>query len=72
MREVGASNVAEHVRVRLEREREDKERRRAEKADAHLFTLVRVATDDDLTAQIGSQRFFDLVDHDKVRVANCN
>lgn len=31
-----------------------------------LFPQVRVSTDADLAKQIGHDRFFDLVDHDKV------
>jgi ubiquitin carboxyl-terminal hydrolase 7 len=50
----------------LQVEQEEKERRKKEKAEAHLYTLVRISTDADLRGQIGSSRFFDLVDHDKV------
>ena len=49
----------------LQAEQEEKEQRKKEKAEAHLYTLVRVSTDADLAQQIGSSRFFDLVDHDK-------
>ena len=50
----------------LQVEQDEKERRKKEKAEAHLYTLVRISTDADLRGQIGSSRFFDLVDHDKV------
>ena len=66
MCEVTRGDIQEHVRLRLEAEREDKERRRKEKAEAHLFSHIRVVTDADLAAQIGSTLWFDLVDHDKV------
>ena len=38
---------------------------RKERMEAHLYTVVRVATSHDLAAQIGTDRFFDLVDHEK-------
>ncbi len=47
-------------------EAEEKERRRKEKLEAHLYTIIKVARDQDFTQQIGSHQFFDLVDHDKV------
>ena len=31
-------------------------------------TIIKVARDEDFTNQIGSNRFFDLVDHDKVQL----
>lgn len=46
-------------------EQEDKERRKKEKAEAHLYTLVRVSTDADVAGQVGTARFFDLVDHEQ-------
>ncbi|KFM24284.1 Ubiquitin carboxyl-terminal hydrolase 12, partial [Auxenochlorella protothecoides] len=45
-------------------EQDEKERRRKEKAEAHLYTLVRVSTDADMASQIGRERWFDLVDHE--------
>jgi hypothetical protein len=51
----------------VQAEQEEKERRKRDKAEAHLYSLVRVATDADMREQIGATRFFDLVDHDKVR-----
>jgi ubiquitin carboxyl-terminal hydrolase 7 len=66
MCEVTVDDISEHVRARLKVEAEEKERKRREKAEAHLFTLVRIATDEDLRAQIGASRFFDLVDFERV------
>ncbi|KAH7415376.1 hypothetical protein KP509_14G040100 [Ceratopteris richardii] len=63
---VDEKDIAEHLRVRLKREQEEKERKRKEKAEAHLYTIIKVASDDDLAAQVGKEIFFDLVDHDKV------
>ncbi|CAM0905418.1 unnamed protein product [Alopecurus aequalis] len=63
---VDEKDIAEHLRIRLEKDREEKERRKKEKAEAHLYTIIKVARDDDLTAQIGKDTYFDLVDHDKV------
>ncbi|KAJ3707257.1 hypothetical protein LUZ61_010962 [Rhynchospora tenuis] len=64
---VDEKDIAEHLRVRLKKEQEEKERKKKEKAEAHLYTIVKVARDDDLVAQIGKDIFFDLVDHDKVK-----
>lgn len=67
MCEVKAEDIAEHVRARLEKEHAEKERKRLDKAEAHKFTFLRIATDNDLQEQIGKDRYFDLVDHEKVR-----
>ncbi|KAH7420842.1 hypothetical protein KP509_13G025300 [Ceratopteris richardii] len=63
---VDEKDIAEHLRVRLKKEQEEKERKRKEKAEAHLYTIIKVACDSDLSGQIGKDIFFDLVDHDKV------
>ncbi|XP_040381747.1 ubiquitin C-terminal hydrolase 12-like isoform X1 [Oryza brachyantha] len=63
---VDEKDIAEHLRIRLEKDREEKERRKKEKAEAHLYTIIKVAREDDLTTQIGKDIYFDLVDHDKV------
>ncbi|XP_015163521.1 ubiquitin carboxyl-terminal hydrolase 13-like [Solanum tuberosum] len=49
--------------VRLNKEREEK---RKEKAEARLYTIIKVARDEDLGEQIGKEIYFDLVNHDKV------
>ncbi|KAJ9545953.1 hypothetical protein OSB04_025660 [Centaurea solstitialis] len=64
---VDEKDVAEHLRIRLKKEQEEKEQKRKEKAEAHLYTIIKVARDEDLHEQIGKNIFFDLVDHDKVR-----
>ncbi|WOL20666.1 ubiquitin carboxyl-terminal hydrolase 12 isoform X9 [Canna indica] len=64
---VDEKDIAEHLRIRLKREQEEKELKKKEKAEAHLYTIIKVARDEDLTEQIGSHIYFDLVDHDKVR-----
>jgi len=64
---VDEKDIAEHLRVRLKKEQEEKEHKRKEKAEAHLYTIIKVARDEDLAEQIGKDIFFDLVDHDKVR-----
>ncbi|XP_057843456.1 ubiquitin C-terminal hydrolase 13 isoform X3 [Cryptomeria japonica] len=64
---VDEKDIAEHLRVRLKKEQEEKEQKRKEKAEAHLYTIIKVARDEDLSEQIGKDIFFDLVDHDKVR-----
>ncbi|KAF5750624.1 hypothetical protein HS088_TW03G00963 [Tripterygium wilfordii] len=64
---VDEKDIAEHLRIRLKKEQEEKEDRRRYKAQAHLFTMIRVARDEDLMEQIGRDIYFDLVDHEKVR-----
>ncbi|KAF7820460.1 ubiquitin carboxyl-terminal hydrolase 12 isoform X2 [Senna tora] len=64
---VDEKDIAEHLRIRLKKEQEEKELKRKEKAEAHLYTIIKVARDEDLLEQIGKDIFFDLVDHDKVR-----
>ncbi|CAA0824349.1 Ubiquitin carboxyl-terminal hydrolase 13 [Striga hermonthica] len=64
---VDEKDIAEHLRERLKKEQEEKEQKRKEKAEAHLYTAVKVACDEDFAWQIGRNVFFDLVDHDKVR-----
>nr|GEW58681.1 ubiquitin carboxyl-terminal hydrolase 12-like [Tanacetum cinerariifolium] len=58
---------AEHLRIRLKKEQEEKEQRRKEKAEAQLYTMIKVARDENLHEQIGKHIYFDLVDHEKVR-----
>ncbi|XP_059307809.1 ubiquitin C-terminal hydrolase 13-like isoform X1 [Lycium ferocissimum] len=64
---VDEKDIAEHLRVRLKKEQDEKEQKRKEKAEAHLYTIIKVARDEDLGEQIGNEIYFDLVDHDKVR-----
>ncbi|PWA43159.1 TRAF-like protein [Artemisia annua] len=59
--------VAERLRIRLKNEQEEKEQKRKEKEEAHLYTIIKVARDENLHEQIGKNIFFDLVDHEKVR-----
>ncbi|CAO2820246.1 unnamed protein product [Amaranthus hypochondriacus] len=64
---VDEKDIAEHLRIRLKKEQELKEDKRKYKAQAHLYTIIKVARDNDLAEQIGRDIYFDLVDHDKVR-----
>ncbi|XP_017984829.1 PREDICTED: ubiquitin carboxyl-terminal hydrolase 12 isoform X1 [Theobroma cacao] len=64
---VDEKDIAEHLRIRLKKEQEEKEQKRKEKAEAHLYTVIKVARDEDLVEQIGRDIYFDLVDHEKVR-----
>ncbi|KAJ7975928.1 ubiquitin carboxyl-terminal hydrolase 12 [Quillaja saponaria] len=64
---VDEKDIAEHLRIRLKKEQQEKEDRRRYKAQAHLYTIIKVARDEDLVEQVGKDIFFDLVDHDKVR-----
>ena len=36
--------------------------------EAHLYTIIKVAQDEDFKQQIGTHQFFDLVDNDKVNM----
>eukprot|EP00877_Chromochloris_zofingiensis_P011315 jgi/Chrzof1/6437/Cz18g10190.t1 len=65
-KEVTAPNLKE----RLEAEQQEKERRQKEKMEAHLYCYVRVSRDEDFRAQIGKDRWFDLVDFDKLTHSN--
>ncbi|XP_038987971.1 ubiquitin carboxyl-terminal hydrolase 12-like isoform X5 [Phoenix dactylifera] len=64
---VDEKDIAEHLRIRLKKEQEEKEHKKKEKAEAHLYTIIKVARDEDLAEQIGRDIYFDLVDHDKAR-----
>ncbi|KAJ6827494.1 ubiquitin carboxyl-terminal hydrolase 12-like [Iris pallida] len=64
---VDEKDIAEHLRIRLSKEQEEKELKKKEKAEAHLYTIIKLACDADLAGQIGREIYFDLVDHDKVR-----
>ncbi|XP_030531796.2 ubiquitin C-terminal hydrolase 12-like isoform X2 [Rhodamnia argentea] len=50
----------------LMKEQEEEEQRKC-KTQAHLYTIIKVAREEDLVDQIGKDIYFDLVDHDKVR-----
>ncbi|KAL4386937.1 hypothetical protein GQ457_09G027680 [Hibiscus cannabinus] len=53
--------------IRLKKQKEENEQKRKEKAEAHLYTVIKVARNEDLVEQIGKYIYFDLVDHEKVR-----
>ncbi|GMI70096.1 ubiquitin-specific protease 12 [Hibiscus trionum] len=63
---VDEKDIADHLRIRLKKEQEEKEQKRKEKAEAHLYTVIKVARNEDLVEQIGRDIYFDLVDHEKV------
>ncbi|KAK1409857.1 hypothetical protein QVD17_36386 [Tagetes erecta] len=64
--DVNEKDIAEHLRIRLKKEQEEKEEKRRYKTQSHLYTIIKVARDADLLEQIGKDIYFDLVDHDKV------
>ncbi|XP_040243046.1 ubiquitin C-terminal hydrolase 12 isoform X16 [Aegilops tauschii subsp. strangulata] len=64
---VDEKDIAEHLRIRLKKEQEEKEHKKKEKAEAHLYTIIKIARDEDLKEQTGKDIYFDLVDHEKVR-----
>ncbi|XP_027938712.1 ubiquitin carboxyl-terminal hydrolase 12-like [Vigna unguiculata] len=47
--------------------KEKKEKEHKKKQSTHLYTIIKVARDEDLFKQVGFNIVFDLVDHDKVR-----
>ncbi|KAI3831116.1 hypothetical protein MKX03_017220 [Papaver bracteatum] len=63
---VDEKDIAEHLRIRLKKEEEEKAHKKKEKAEAHLYTNMKVARNEDLLKQIGTDTYFDLVDHQKV------
>ncbi|XP_042480218.1 ubiquitin C-terminal hydrolase 13-like [Macadamia integrifolia] len=69
--EVVKGDIAEHLiegYFSWNKELKEKERKKREKAEGHIYTSIKVARDEDLVEQIGRRGFyFDLVDHDKVR-----
>ncbi|KHG10063.1 Ubiquitin carboxyl-terminal hydrolase 12 -like protein [Gossypium arboreum] len=65
--DVDEKDIAEHLKIRLKKEQEEEDDKRRYKAQAHLYTIIKVARDEDLLEQIGKDIYFDLVDHDKVR-----
>lgn len=52
----------------MQAEKAEKEKKKKEKQEAHLYTIIKVVRDQDMSSQIGSTQFFDLVDHDKVQL----
>ncbi|KAI3906978.1 hypothetical protein MKW92_023594 [Papaver armeniacum] len=66
MCEVDEKDIAEYLRIRLKKEQEEKDHKKKEKADAHLYTIIKVARNEDLFEQIGRDVYFDLVDQKKV------
>ncbi len=66
MCDVTPGDIQEHVRARLEAEQRDKEAKRKEKLEAHLYTIVKLVRDADIGDQIGTHRWFDLASPEKV------
>ncbi|XP_042488010.1 ubiquitin C-terminal hydrolase 12-like [Macadamia integrifolia] len=66
---VAEEDMAEILKIRLkkEKEQEEKEHRKREKEEAHLYTVIKVARNEDLIEQIGRDVYYGLVDHDKVQ-----
>ncbi|KAL5701003.1 ubiquitinyl hydrolase 1 [Ranunculus cassubicifolius] len=64
---VDEKDIAEDLRMRLKKEKDEKEQKKKEIAEALLYTTIKVARDKDLFEQIGKDIYFDLVDHDKVQ-----
>ncbi|CAI7843774.1 unnamed protein product [Closterium sp. NIES-54] len=55
------------MQLKREQAEREEERKRKEAAKAHLFTVIKVSRDKNLKKQIGRDRIFDLVDHERVK-----
>jgi len=65
MCKINDSDIADHLREGMLKEQLEKEMKRKEKDEAHLFTVIKVARHEDLAQQIGhDDAWFDLVNHD--------
>uniref|UniRef100_A0A0D9V695 ubiquitinyl hydrolase 1 n=1 Tax=Leersia perrieri TaxID=77586 RepID=A0A0D9V695_9ORYZ len=61
------NDIPEHLKTRLRKENEEREYKKKEKAEAHMFAALKVARDSDFAEQIGKHIYFDLVDYDNIR-----
>lgn len=62
----GKEEISEGSRKRFEVEQREKEARQKMKVEAHMYCTVKIATDEDMRAQVGNESgglYFDLVDH---------
>ncbi|KAL5702532.1 ubiquitinyl hydrolase 1 [Ranunculus cassubicifolius] len=64
--DVDENDITEDLPMRLQKKKEEKMQKKRERAEALLYTTIKVARDKDLFEQIGRDIFFDIVDHDKV------
>ncbi|KAL5101398.1 hypothetical protein RYX36_005725 [Vicia faba] len=64
---VDEKDTAEHLRKRLKKKHGGKKYKSKEEAESHLYSIIKVARDEDLAEQIGKDICFDLVDYDKVK-----
>ncbi|GAQ84171.1 Ubiquitin carboxyl-terminal hydrolase [Klebsormidium nitens] len=68
MCDVTKDDVAEHLQLRAAKEEEEKAIKKKNKAEEHMYTLIKVATEEDIRAQIGTTTHFDLVNYDSIKV----
>ena len=54
------SHLTEYLQARFAEEQKAKEKEAQEKKEAHLYTIIKVLTRQDLERQIASEKFFDL------------
>jgi ubiquitin carboxyl-terminal hydrolase 7 len=64
--DLNEKDISEHLKTRLRKEHEEKEYKKKERAEAHMYTPLKVARDFNLVEQIGRHVYFDLVDFDKI------
>ncbi|KAL0367236.1 UNVERIFIED_CONTAM: Ubiquitin carboxyl-terminal hydrolase 12 [Sesamum radiatum] len=65
--DIDERDISQHLKERLKREQKEKELKKKQKAEADMYMIVKVVTDEDFARQIGKDICFDLVDHAKVR-----
>ena len=58
--EANAAHLTEHLQARFAEEQKEKERQALEKAEAHLYTVIKVLRQQDLHRQSETEKFFDL------------
>lgn len=56
------------MQLRAAKEEEEKAIKKKHKAEEHMYTLIKVATEEDIRAQIGTTTHFDLVNYDSIKV----
>ncbi|GJN17517.1 hypothetical protein PR202_gb04593 [Eleusine coracana subsp. coracana] len=64
--DLNEKDISEHLKTRLRKELEEKEYKKKEKAEAHMYTSLKVVRDSNLAEQIGRDVYFDLVDFEKI------
>jgi hypothetical protein len=56
------------VQLRAAAEEAEKAVKKKNKAEEHMYTLIKLATEEDIRDQIGRTTYFDLVNYDTIKV----